>query len=92
MWWECRGLRHLAMTGDGVVFENARPLGHALNELRKVNRAISRPVKCHDRQTGNRRRKLYLRTSRLYEQVSNIEELAQTDGVHVSRDGRRRLC
>ena len=31
-------------------------------------------MKCHDRQTGNRRRKLYLRTSRLYERVSNIRK------------------
>ena len=35
------GLMSLATTSDGDMYENPRPLGHALNELRKVKRAIS---------------------------------------------------
>ena len=66
------GLRSLAVTSDGVVFENPRPLAHALNELRKVNRAISRSVKCHGKRASNRRRRLYRSRARLYGRVSDI--------------------
>ena len=70
------GLRSLAVTSDGVVFENPRPLAHALNELQKVNRSISRSVRCHGRGASNRRRRLYRSRARLYGRVGNIRKNA----------------
>ena len=68
------GLRSLAVTSDGAVYENPRPLAVTLNDLRKLNKAISRSVKCHGRVPSNRRRTLYRRRSRLYERIGNIRQ------------------
>ena len=86
------GPRSLAVTSDGAVYENPRPLAVTLNDLRKLNRAISRSVKCHGRVPSNRRG----RVCRDPERQRHVEEPQTREGGVRRRDlrtaGRDRLA
>jgi putative transposase len=67
------GIKSLAVTSDGRVFENPRSLKKNLKKLARIQRKISRQFK-----GSNSRKKTKLKLSRLYYKISNIRK----DALH----------
>jgi len=67
------GIKQLAVTSDGEVFENQKALRSNLGKLAKRQRQLKRKQK-----GSNRWRKQMLRVSRLHERVANIRK----DAIH----------
>jgi putative transposase len=67
------GVKDLAVTSDGGVFENQKALRSHLDKLAKLQRYLARKVK------GSMRwRKLKLQVARLHERIANIRQ----DAIH----------
>lgn len=61
------GIKHLAVTSDGEVFDNPKALSKAQSILRTRQKAVSRKVK-----GSNNRRKAVIRVAKTHRKVANI--------------------
>ena len=68
------GVGAMAMCSDGTKVENPKALSSALQELRRVDRAIARSRNVHGKSNhSNRRERLYPRRRRLHVRVVNVQ-------------------
>ena len=67
------GIKHLAITSDGEVFENPKALGNVQKTLRVRQKAVSRKIK-----GSKNRRKAVARVARVHQRVANIRR----DAIH----------
>ena len=67
------GIKHLAVTSDGTIFENPKALGKAQHRLRLCQKSVSRKQK-----GSNNRKKAVLRLQRQHYRVGNIRK----DSLH----------
>ena len=67
------GIKHLAVTSDGEVFDNPKALGQAQRTLRIRQKAVSRKVK-----GSKNRRKAVARVAKVHRRVTNIRR----DALH----------
>jgi putative transposase len=67
------GIKSLAVTSDGRVYENPKALRNNLKKLARLQRRLSRQIK-----GSNNRKKTKLKLSRLYYKISNIRK----DALH----------
>lgn len=64
------GIKHLAITSDGEIFENQKYLSQNLKKLKKEQRSLSRKFQKGKEQSNNYR-KQRLRVAKLHEKISN---------------------
>ena len=67
------GVGTMATCSDGTVVDNPKALSSALQELRRVDKAIARSRNVHGRSNhSNRRERLYAKRRRLHARVVNV--------------------
>lgn len=65
------GIKHLAITSDGEIFENQKYLKRNLAKLRIEQRSLSRKFKKGKKEQSNNYYKQRLRVAKLHEKISN---------------------
>lgn len=77
------GIKELAVTSDGEIFENPRALRNARQRVRLLQKSVSRK-----RKGSSNRKKAVLRLSRQHYRVSNIRK----DALHKASDAITKRC
>lgn len=65
------GVKHLAITSDGKIFENQKYLKQNLKKLRIEQRSMQRKFKKGAKEQSNNFKKQRLRVAKMYEKISN---------------------